>query len=721
MTTYNFGRTPTAQNLLGSGSITIPTFNSAGLPAVISATQSGTTDTWGVDYDGVERPVRIQHTAAAYGSRAGVMTLRYCGAVSSVCSAVDQTVPGAITGPLLSQISWGTTPGQTTDVAFDYEPRTLRVDRELITNEGLSAEINYTYAPTAIGTTGTAMSATFARNGASSSWTLSIRNPSTSGTPLTYGTSVLTVDGVAANATSNRATQFGESYESVTGTTTNPWFIERICTRDGHGRVTARSEWVRTGTNAYQWTRYTYGYDGAGRLTSTARYRTDPVTTPAANACPTSGGTLVTASNRTWTYNDAGTRSDLTAGTDDQITTGGRLYDVRGRMSKSGTASIFRTYTRDVQGRLRQSVSTIVGVGSTTTTFEYDPLGRLSHIDPNGTPDDADDQYFWYRDGLRPIAWQRGVGATAVHAFFVYVTRRNVPDLMYVDNAGTTAIDAVYRLITDERGSVRAVLQVNGTASIVQRVSYDEWGIDTVEVGANTLHPFGFAGGIRMGSTGLWHFGARDYSPFVGQWIQKDPIEYGGGSGLYLYCENDPVNYVDPDGRNPILVGALTGGIASFIISVGLHSLDGSLCGDLGSILDDTAMGIVSGALFGWFLPGATGMGGAFFGQGSAGSRLFGGALAGAASNVGTTAIGDALGSSPTGRTYAASAALGVAGGIGSVGLAPSLLGRGPANLSWGAGTGATGRALNADIAHYALASELWGFLGGAPGNLPAE
>jgi RHS repeat-associated protein len=436
---------------------------------------------------------------------------------------------------------------------------------------------------------------------------------------------------------------------------------------------------------------------------------------------------LVTGSSRAWTYNDAGIRSDLTAGTDDQVSTGGRQYDVRGRLSKSGGTSTppYRTYTHDVQGRLRQSVFTNALFSTTTTTFEYDPLGRLSHIDPDGTPDSADDEYFWYRDGLRPIAWQRGQGTTAVHAFFVYLTRSNVPDLMYVDNTGTTAIDEVWRLVTDERGSVRVVLRVDGTPSIVQRISYDEWGVETVEFGASTLQPFGFAGGIRMATTALWHFGARNYSPAIGQWVEKDPIEYAGGTGPYLYCENDPVNFVDPSGRvaflaNPIVIGALTGGIASFIISVGIHAMDGSLCGDGGAILDDTAMGIVSGALFAWALPFSTGLGSALFGRGPA-ARVFGGAVAGAGSNVATTALTDALGSDPDAHAYAGSALWGVVGGVGSVALAEGVLGRAPPAFTWGPGTGETGRVLAQEAAAYGLASQLYGFLGGAPGNLPSE
>ncbi|MFN9808130.1 MAG: hypothetical protein ACK6CU_00675, partial [Deltaproteobacteria bacterium] len=463
-TTYNFAEARAGQSLLGSGSVNVTAFDAAGLAQTIVATQGASSDTWTVLYDGAERPTSISHTAAAYGSRPGAMTFTY-------------------NGPLLSSVAWGTTPGPSSTVAFGYETRTMRLDTETGTNESTNAIVDYAYSPNSLGSTTAAVSGTFSRNAiASLPFAVSVALPTPSGTPAVYPTTRLTVNSASATATANRSTQFGETYDSVTGSDASPWFIERICSRDAHGRVTRRVEWAHTSATTpttYTQTRYEYGYDGAGRLASTARYRTTGIIASQTQnqACPTTGGTLVSGSMRSWTYNDAGIRSDLVAGTDDQVSTGGRQYDVRGRLSKSGGTSTppYRTYTHDVQGRLRQSVFTNALFATTTTTFEYDPLGRLTHIDPDGTPDSADDEYFWYRDGLRPIAWQRGQGSAAVHAFFVYLTRSNVPDLMYVDNTGTTAIDQVWRLVTDERGSVRLVLRVDGTPSIVQRISYDEW------------------------------------------------------------------------------------------------------------------------------------------------------------------------------------------------------------------------------------------------------
>ncbi|MBC7326721.1 hypothetical protein H5T87_01230 [bacterium] len=40
--------------------------------------------------------------------------------------------------------------------------------------------------------------------------------------------------------------------------------------------------------------------------------------------------------------------------------------------------------------------------------------------------------------------------------------------------------------------------------------------------------------------------GARFYDPIIGRWIQKAPIL--DGFNWWVYCENDPVNGVDPEG-----------------------------------------------------------------------------------------------------------------------------------------------------------------------------
>jgi RHS repeat-associated protein len=49
-------------------------------------------------------------------------------------------------------------------------------------------------------------------------------------------------------------------------------------------------------------------------------------------------------------------------------------------------------------------------------------------------------------------------------------------------------------------------------------------------------------------TTGLMYFRARWYNPETGRWLSKDPIRIAGGLNLYAFCDNNPVNFVDPMG-----------------------------------------------------------------------------------------------------------------------------------------------------------------------------
>jgi len=106
---------------------------------------------------------------------------------------------------------------------------------------------------------------------------------------------------------------------------------------------------------------------------------------------------------------------------------------------------------------------------------------------------------------------------------------------------------ATYRLITDEIGSVRLVVDV-ATGAVAQRIDYDEFGRVLVDT-APGFQPLGFAGGLYDPDTGLVRFGARDYDAAVGRWTARDPVLFDGGdTNLYVYVGIDPINATDPTG-----------------------------------------------------------------------------------------------------------------------------------------------------------------------------
>jgi len=82
-------------------------------------------------------------------------------------------------------------------------------------------------------------------------------------------------------------------------------------------------------------------------------------------------------------------------------------------------------------------------------------------------------------------------------------------------------------------------------------------------------NPWKFAGGYLDSSTSLYKFGTRYYDPSLGRWTQQDPV--GGSLGdlnaanRYTYANDDPVNVVDPSGRDATSLGLC---IVSYIVGI---------------------------------------------------------------------------------------------------------------------------------------------------------
>jgi RHS repeat-associated protein len=74
------------------------------------------------------------------------------------------------------------------------------------------------------------------------------------------------------------------------------------------------------------------------------------------------------------------------------------------------------------------------------------------------------------------------------------------------------------------------------------------------------FQPFGFAGEIYDRDTGLVRHGARDYDAETGRWTTKDTLCFRGHDfNLYGYVRNNPVTFIDPEGKFGVLAGLLTG------------------------------------------------------------------------------------------------------------------------------------------------------------------
>ena len=247
-------------------------------------------------------------------------------------------------------------------------------------------------------------------------------------------------------------------------------------------------------------------------------------------------------------YDANGNRTSLTT----QSGTVSGTYDDQDRMLSYDGAS----YAYTANGELRMKV-----VGADTTWYTYDALGELLQVrlptgdtidyslDANGRllrrrTNGLSDKGFLYQGPLSPIAELDANNVVVTR--FVYGTRSNVPDYMIKG-------DTAYRLITDQLGSVRLVINTV-TGRMAQRLNYDESG-RAIQNTAPGFQPFGFAGGLYDASTQLVRLGARVLGTDVGRWMTRDPLGFAGlSSNLYSYAYEDPINNVDPTGRQVIVV-----------------------------------------------------------------------------------------------------------------------------------------------------------------------
>ena len=98
----------------------------------------------------------------------------------------------------------------------------------------------------------------------------------------------------------------------------------------------------------------------------------------------------------------------------------------------------------------------------------------------------------------------------------------------------------------------------NASGNVNQHLAYMPFGESFIDQRASGHDiRFKFTGKERDSKTGFDYFGARYYSSDISVWLSVDPLNilYPNLSP-YAYCDNNPVYYIDPDGRTIVPHGS---------------------------------------------------------------------------------------------------------------------------------------------------------------------
>jgi RHS repeat-associated protein len=328
----------------------------------------------------------------------------------------------------------------------------------------------------------------------------------------------------------------------------------------------------------------TYGYDGAGQLTSLVHAKASTIfagygfTFDAASRMTAFTNSAHPSEDATYTNDATGqlTGADRTGSTDDEA----YVYDENGnRVTANGDA-----YTTSANNRI---------ASDGTNTYAYDAEGNITRITNIATGDYRD--LTWdYRNRLVQVtqfdssdveqwrveyvydAFNRLIGRTeytggsstpSADDIFIYDGYQMVLKLDASGNvesrtlwgAGVDQILAtedasgdVTWPLTDHLNTVRDIVSYDSstdTTSLDNHIVYDSFGNVVSETNSSVASDFLFTGRYTDAHTGLqWNLN-RWYVPSIGRWASEDPIGFTAGDpNLARYVGNGPTTRVDPRG-----------------------------------------------------------------------------------------------------------------------------------------------------------------------------
>ena len=339
----------------------------------------------------------------------------------------------------------------------------------------------------------------------------------------------------------------------------------------------AETEWKTANDNALRW--YRYGYDALNRIenatASSSNYNVSGITYD-------KNGNIQTLTRNGWQDGSGYTNMDVLTYTYDndgyvsnkllKVADGGNenhgfkdgsnttyeyYYDQNGNMTSDANKGITDiTYNH-------LNLPTSVAMAGGTISYVYDAVGTKleKKVVEGGNPN----QYTFYSGNY--IYERSGDSGNGTLQFFDHSEGYVIPD-------GQGGYDYVYQY-KDHLGNVRLSYAdsnndgtIDASSEIISEKNYYPFGLthsgynNVISPNANSqAEKWRYNGKELQEELGLnvYDYGARNYDPALGRFMNMDPhAENHYSHSTYNYAYNNPIMFIDPDGRDGIVSGSGT-------------------------------------------------------------------------------------------------------------------------------------------------------------------
>ena len=303
--------------------------------------------------------------------------------------------------------------------------------------------------------------------------------------------------------------------------------------------------------------------------------------------------------NAGYTYDNNGNVTEKNYGNSRSVI---NAYDIKGRITSTSYNGKTFNYTYDINSQL-----TAVSGNNYSASYAYDSRGNITNKNVNGTSTTFTYSNSDWKDELTavngtPLTYdENGNVLTYGDKSFIWNTGRNLASIVDGNNKYSYTYDengirtsktvngittsyntkdgvilyqtdgtdtlyfqydtsgvplgfiwngTQYFYITNQMGDVISITDVQGNE--LAQYSYDEWGntLSTSDNDIANINPLRYRGYYYDNETSYYYLQSRYYDPCICRFINADDTEIAKtwkndkfSNNLYLYCNNDPINY----------------------------------------------------------------------------------------------------------------------------------------------------------------------------------